>query len=383
MERDTGSREKLRLTSALPEWSGQAPSCGERVIGVLPGEGIGPEVVGVALKVLKVVAHCVPHSNLRAVTGGEIGVPAQRASGRALSDQIISFCEEIFAQHGAVFCGPGGGRFVYETRQKFDLYCKFTPLCPVPALADTGALSSAARSGVDIVMVRENTGGTYLGAWGTRHDSGVETAYQDSEYRRDHVERILAAAFNLAALRRGRLCVTLKPGGVPAISALWERVMREMNQARGMHATVLEVDNAGYQLVASGRDFDVVVSPNMYGDILADLASLHLASRGMSFSGNFGPGRRAFYQTAHGAAHDLVGTDRANPIGQILSLAMMLRESFALGFAADSIEHTVQDVLRAGWRTADIAAAGSRVIGTQQMGDVIVAALEQRMRAVA
>jgi 3-isopropylmalate dehydrogenase len=166
---------------------------------------------------------------------------------------------------------------------------------------------------------------------------------------------------------------------VPAISSLWEKVLGELPEARGIQSKILEVDNAGYQLIAAAREFDVVVSPNMFGDILADFGSLLLGSRGMSFSGNFGPAGRAVYQTAHGAAHDLTGTDRANPVGQIFSLAMLLRESFALEGMADAIENAIEQVVRDGWRTADIATSGSRIVGTRKMGDLIVRKLEEHL----
>jgi 3-isopropylmalate dehydrogenase len=188
-----------RLSVALGARPTSFPEGADHVIGVLPGEGIGPEVIGVTLDVLEVVARHTPSRRFCVESGGKIGLPAQQESGRALSDEVIGFCADIFGRQGALLCGPGGGRFVYEMRNHFDLYCKFTPLRPLRALAETGPVRPGAKADVDIVMVRENTGGTYHGKWGTHREAGVETAYQNSEYRHDHVERILRTAVNLAA----------------------------------------------------------------------------------------------------------------------------------------------------------------------------------------
>lgn len=373
-----GSDPTPRLHEALHGWSPPGVGKGHHVVGVFPGEGIGGEIVPVALEILE--AACAKSSRRFDVRmGGRIGLAARAAHGADLSDEAIGFCEEVFRDGGAVFCGPGGGRFVYELRARFDLYCKFTPLKPMPQLADVGPLRPGHAKGVDIVAVRENAGGLYFGEWGReRTASGTCRAYHRFHYDKDQIARILEVASRLAASRRGRLCVTLKPGGVPAVSALWEEALHEVLRANGrkVEADILEVDNAAYQLIARAGDFDVIVSPNMFGDVLADCGALLLGSRGMSYSGNFGGTGVAVYQTAHGAARDLAGTDRANPIGQIFALTMMLRESFGWDEGADMIEAAVGAVLSQGIRTPDIASSGSHLVGTRELGQRIRDALD-------
>ena len=170
-----------------------------------------------------------------------------------------------------------------------------------------------------------------------------------------------------------------KPGGVPSISALWAEQAGLAANGSGVELRFLEVDTAAYQLLADARHFDVVVAPNMFGDVLADGATLLLGSRGMSCSANLGDGGRGVYQTGHGAAYDLAGTDRANPIGQIHALALLLRESFGLEHLALQVQFAIEDTLAAGWRTPDIANNGTRLVGTQQMAEHIAAALALRL----
>ncbi|TAN47421.1 MAG: 3-isopropylmalate dehydrogenase [Methylococcaceae bacterium] len=337
-------------------------------MGVLTGEGVGAEVIPVTLALLKrLQAHTLRRFELR--QGGDIGKAALALHGASLTDEVVDFCRGVFDDNGAVLCGPGGERFVYELRARFDLFCKFTPLKPTPALQDTGVLRPAALENVDIVAVRENVGGLYFGEWGQRRSPcGSSSVYHHFAYHEKDVERILRVALSLARQRRGRLCVTVKPGGVPAISALWEEKARHLAQGYDVQVNVMEIDNAAYQLIANARQFDVLVSPNMFGDVLADCGALLLGSRGMSFSGNFSAEGYAVYQTGHGAAHDIAGSDRANPVGQIYSLAMLLRESFAWQEGAQALETAVATTLACGYRTPDVAAAGSKVVGTTELG---------------
>jgi 3-isopropylmalate dehydrogenase len=282
---------------------------------------------------------------------------------------VIDFCQRIFAAGGAVLCGPGGGRFVYELRAHFDLFCKLTPLQPLAVLQDSGPLRPQRVADVDIIAVRENTGGLYFGEWGhTPHnDPDAVSAFHTTAYQVREVDRILAVAHRLACRRRGRLCVVYKPSGLPAISQLWAERTAAVNHDPALTIELLEVDNAAYQLIADAQRFDVIVAPNLFGDVLADCGALLLGSRGMSFSGNFSAAGAAVYQTGHGAAYDLAGRGSANPLGQIQALAMMLRESYAWPAGADLIEAAIGKTLAAGWRTADIAAPGMQVIGTQPL----------------
>jgi 3-isopropylmalate dehydrogenase len=167
------------------------------------------------------------------------------------------------------------------------------------------------------------------------------------------------------------MAVIVKPGGVPSISRLWCDCAAEAARAAEVELLNLDVDYAAYRLVQDARDFDVIVAPNMLGDILIDLGAVLLGSRGASFSGNFSPDGAAVYQTNHGAAKDLAGTGRANPAGQVLSLAMLLRESFGLGDAASLLEAALEDAWARGFRTFDVMTAGASLVGTVEMGDRI------------
>ena len=353
--------------SALDGWGERPEQAGTRVIGVLPGEGIGPEAVAAALAVLDAVTRA---SSLRfeVRTGGAIGIEAERATGSVLSPEVVSFADGVFADRGALLCGPGGGRFVYELRSKFDLYCKIVPIQPLAVLGDTGVLRPEARRGVDILVVRENVGGLYLGEWSERRRGALlSEAHHRFRYDADQVGRILRVAIELARRRQGRLGVVVKRGGLPTISRLWEERAERLNADVGLELEVLDVDNACYQIVADAGRFDVVAAPNLFGDVVADTAAVLLGSRGLSYSANFGAPRQAVYQTGHGAAYDLAGKDLSNPIGQILSLAMLLHESFGLGGVRRAIERAIEHTLAQGFRTPDIAAPHCKQVGTGEL----------------
>jgi 3-isopropylmalate dehydrogenase len=368
-----------RLARVMPGWERRSTPLAPWRIGVLAGEGIGPEVVAASLSLLEVIEAATGH-RFDVRYGGKIGLEAQRASGQVLTDEVVRFCEDTFVAQGAVFCGPGGGRFVYELRRHFNLYCKMVPLQPLAALAGTGVLRPEAVREVDILVVRENAGGLYQGHFGFEQHGDQRRAFQHFHYDEAEVARILHVAREVARLRRRRVCVITKPGGAPAISRLWQEQAERLFAGTGIEVRSLEVDTASYQLLAAAQTFDVVVAPNMFGDVLADGATLLLGSRGVSCSSNYGIDGRAVYQTGHGAAYDLAGTDRANPIGQILSLAMLLHESFALDGLAAAIRAAVEDTLARGWRTADILAPGCREVGTRELAARIGERLLERLR---
>lgn len=345
-------------------------------VGVFLGEGVGVEVVPVAMRMLGLLAgHCDRRFELH--EGGLIGLPAKAIHGTSLSSEVTGFAEDLFAKGGAMFCGPGGDRFVYELRHRFNLYCKFTPLEPLPELRAAGAVRPAIAAATDIIAVRENMGGIYQGAWDESGDPGARIARHRFEYAEADVRRIMDVAFNLAATRRGHVHVVLKPGGIPSISSLWRSIAEEMARDAGIALGELEIDNAVYQMIADPGQFDVIVSPNMFGDVLADCGSLLLASRGLSYSCNFNDLGNGVYQTGHGAARDIAGKDIANPIGQILSLGMMLRESFCWPEAEVALRGAVRATLRSGIVTADLAMPGHRVVGTGEFGDAVAANLER------
>jgi len=243
---------------------------------------------------------------------------------------------------------------------------------PWAEIADAGPLRRAATRDVDILFVRENSAGVYQGRSSAHREHGrIRDARLLVEYDDRRVERILRMACDVAHERRGRVCVVLKIDGIPDISALWVEQAQRLIADCGAELEVLEIDNACYQVAAEGSRFDVIVSPNLFGDILADVGALQLASRGMSFSGNFAESGAAVYQTGHGAAYDIAGKNRANPVGQIQSLAMLVRESFGLEDLGERMLRAARDVLAEGWRTPDIAGPDSQLVGTQELARLI------------
>ncbi len=337
------------------------------VVGVLDGEGSGPEVVSAALRVLDALALPVQIER-----GGLIGLPAEQVHGRALSEDVIAFSRSIFSNGGALFHGAGGGRFVYELRREFDLFCKIAAVRPFPELQGISRFRPSHLDGVDIVMVRENSGGVYQGIWrDTVAADGERVAEHAFSYAQTQVQRIMDVAARIAMQRRGEITVVIKDGGMPSVSALWRDCATQLS---GVNTRVINVDFAAFELVHNPRAFDVLVTTNLFGDILVDLSGALVGSRALACSGNFSH-TAAVYQTNHGAAHDLAGHDLANPVGQILALAMMLRESFGLFAEADRVERAIRAVWRDGWRTADIAEAGCRTIGTREIANRIADAV--------
>lgn len=354
------------VSACVPGWANRPPLSPPYLIGVLPGGGIGPEVIGAALGVLDAVSDRYG-VGFEVRTSPDLGSPGRY--GPRLTDELADFFASMTAACTPVLCGPVGGRFVYELRSRFSLFCKLVPLRPSPALVDAAIVDPERIRGVDVLVVRENVGGLYQGEFGRR--DGGQTAYQHLSYTADQVSQVIAVAVRASLARRGHLTVVTKSGGIPEVSALW--CERAGDVAAGQPVTVeeLEIDNACFQLVAEPKRFDVIVAPNLLGDVLADCGTLLLGSRGMSVSANFGVDGVGVYQTGHGLARDLAGSDRANPVAQILSLALLLRESLGLVDAARSIEDAVERVLGAGYRTADIAGPESTIVGTRELGDQI------------
>jgi 3-isopropylmalate dehydrogenase len=348
------------------------------LIGVLEGTGIGPEVIGAALQVLQSVEQAL-NLKFEVRHGGLIGEAAIAEHGQWLPENTMEFCADVFALGGGILSGPGGGRYVYDLRRRFDLFCKFVPVRPWPELARAGKIAPQFLKNVDLLIVRDNTGGVYQGWWGDRATDQGRVAEHAFSYSEAEVHRIARVAARAAAARRGGLHVIVKDGGVPTITALWREVGSAVAKLHGVEASFMNVDLAAYELIQNPSRFDVVVAPNLFGDVIADVCGVLVSSRGVTFSGNFDPSGHGVYQTNHGCAHDLAGMDTANPAGQILSLAMLLRESFGLEAAARLIEDSLAETWRAGWRTADLAEPGCTIIGTQAMagkvaGQILAAA---------
>lgn len=341
------------------------------LIGILQGEGIGSEIIKVVVNILKTIEQN-SHYNFNFNYGGLIGKDAKAKHGQALTPEVIEWCQNIFNQGGTILCGAGGSRFVYDLRRQFDLFCKFTPIRPFSALNNTGVLRPSAVENVDIIIVRENISGVYFGEWKQEtFPPDLDRITHSFSYNKEEVKRILQVAVNLAKMRRKKLSLIVKIEGVPAISKLWIDVLKELVKTENIETEVLDVDHANYQIIASAQNFDVIVAPNLFGDIISDTAALLLGSRGLSYSGNFGKKGIANYQTGHGAAYDLKGKNIANPIGQILSASMMLRESFGLIELANLIEISIEKTLAQNIRTLDIASNNSQIVGTWEMGEYI------------
>ena len=354
-----------RISECMLGWKGRVGASEPVRIGVVRGQGIGPEVVAAALTVLAAVSDAT-RTPVEVVDGG---IPwVEGPYGYAVGDEGVQFFDAAREAAMPVLCGPVGGRFVYEVRQRWALYCKIVPVVPLAEIRDASIVRPDQLADVDLLIVRDNDAGLYQGRFGTRE--GGRVAYQEATYSVDQVDRILGVAIRAAASRSGRLTVVSKIGGVPTIGGMW-RDRAHAVDACGVEIEHLEVDNVCYQVIADPRRFDVLVTPNMLGDIVADTAAIVLGSRGMALSANFGDREWGVYQTGHGSAHDLAGSDSANPVGQIQSLALLLRESLGLVDAADLIERAIRQVLGSGLRTADIAGPDSTVVSTGAMGDAI------------
>lgn len=377
--RPLGSRPS-RWTACLDGQARDRPGSGAIVIGVLAGEGIGPEVIGGALEVLDSVTRA---AGLRVEVreGGPIGSRAVQACGKSLSAEVIQFCEEVFACGGAILSGPGRGRYVYDLRRHFDLFLKISPVRIANGLPDASRLKPEASRGTDLLITRENTGGAYQGRWNERNTSlGNRLAEHHVAYSESQLRRFLYASARLARNRDRKLTVVWKEAGLPSLSSLWRDCAEQAAQACGVRLTMADIDLMAYRLVQEARTFDVIAAPNLFGDVLSDLGAVLLGSRGLSFSGNYTEKGDAVYQTNHGAAQDLAGTDRANPVGQIFSLAMMLRESFGLNREADAIEEAVRCAWHEGWRTEDVAVPDTRVVGTREISSRVAATAAQIVR---
>jgi 3-isopropylmalate dehydrogenase len=331
------------------------------VVGIFPGEGIGPELVAICERFLRLLGErgCF---ELQLSHGGPIGIEARRACGCDLPDEAVSFAEEVFSKGGAVLAGAGGGRFVYDMRRRFDLFMKLNPLRPF-----RGAVP--ARREFDIMIVRDNREGLYQGesvVVESTHGQRVSHTFHCSLRA---VDDVTERAARLAATRRGHVTVTAKESGLPKVSRVWRESAEAAGARHGVEVRFLEVDYAVYQLMREPSKFDVIAVPNCFGDILSDLGGVLMGSRGVTFGASYDSCGHAVYQTNHGAAYDLKDQGTANPAGQLLSLAMLLRESFGREREAAWIEAALEDAWSDGWCTFDMEETpgqSRRVCGTQK-----------------
>ena len=350
-------------------------------IALIRGDGIGPEVVGEAVKVLDQVGKKFGHTFT--YTDVLMGGCAIDQVGKSYPDGTAEKCKACDAVLLGAVGGPKWGHStdpekrpetaLLSIRKDLGLYANLRPAALRPALADACPLKKeTADKGIDLMMVRELTGGIYFGKKERyqTEDRGEE-ASDRMAYSEKEIERIGRRAFELARLRRKKVA-SVDKANVLETSRLWRQVMHRLAQEYSdvEYEDVL-VDNAAMQLVRDPSQFDVVVTENMFGDILSDEASMITGSIGLLPSASIGDTAPGLYEPIHGSAPDIAGQDKANPIATILSVAMMLRYSFHLADEANAVEQAVDAVLADGYRTADIAKAGEKAIGTLEMGRLI------------
>lgn len=355
----------------------------QRVL-LLPGDGIGPEVVAQAERVLR---HCADRFDLSlTLTEGDLGGVAIDRQGAAYPATTQAMAREA----DAILLGAVGGpkwdslpaperpeRGLLAIRADLDLFANLRPALLYPQLADASSLKPELVAGLDILIVRELTGGIYFGeprGIRTRPD-GEREGFNTYIYSESEIERIAQLAFKLAAKRGGRL-TSVDKANVLEVTQLWREVVSRIGSEHPeVTLSHMYVDNAAMQLVRAPKQFDVMVTGNIFGDILSDTAAMLTGSIGMLPSASLNAESRGLYEPVHGSAPDIAGQDKANPLATILSVAMMLRYSLEAPAAADAIEQAVSAVLDSGLRTGDIASAGETVVGTIAMGDAVVAAL--------
>lgn len=331
-------------------------------IALLKGDGIGPEIVDSAVAVLEKTAEKFGHKfNF---TPYLIGGCAIDATGKPLPQETVDGC---LASDSVLLGAVGGPKWddqpgenrpekaLLGIRSALGLYTNLRPAKLYPALRNASPLKDEiVGDGFDLMIVRELTGGIYFGDRGYRQGKYGEEAYDTEAYSVTEIERIGRVAFDSAMKRNKKLC-SIDKANVLESSRLWRKTMHKLaEEYPEVEYSDMFVDNAAMQLVRDPRQFDVIVTSNMFGDILSDEASQITGSIGMLASASMGATTRGMYEPIHGSAPDIAGQNKANPIATILSAAMMLRFSFGLSDEADAIEKAVDDVLNAGWRTADL-----------------------------
>lgn len=349
-------------------------------IAVLPGDGIGPEIVSQAVRVLDRIAERdgVRFDYEQALVGGA----AYDATGHPLPPETLDLCKRSDA---VLFGAVGGPKWdnlppalrpeagaLLPLRKQLGLYANLRPALLFPALAEASPLKpEVLGEGLDILVVRELTGGIYFGQPKERRDEG-RTAVDTCVYTEAEVERIAHVAFRAARQRRKKVA-SVDKANVLETSRLWREVVtRVAQQYPDVALQHVLVDNAAMQLIRNPRQFDVILTENMFGDILSDEAAMLTGSLGMLPSASLGEGTFGLYEPVHGSAPDIAGQGIANPLATILSVAMMLRHSFGMDEAASHIEKAVDAALREGYRTPDIWQEGCRKVGTIEMTDAVI-----------
>jgi len=348
---------------------------GEVTVVVLPGDGIGPEVVAQARRAVDAVA---PSAGLSVTWREELmGGCSIDAHGTALTDEVLAAC---IAADAVLLGAVGGPRWdttdpdkprpeqgLLGLRAGMGLFANLRPVKPLEALYDASPLRRERIAGTDLLVVRELTGGIYFGERGRRPDSAFDTCL----YTRDEVARVAEVAFRAAAGRRGKV-TSVDKANVLESSRLWREVVNDLATGHpGIELEHILVDNAAMQLVSRPSDFDVIVTENMFGDILSDEAAMITGSIGMLPSASLGATTAGLYEPVHGSAPDIAGKGWANPMATVLSAAMMLRHSFGAEDAAARLERAVERALAEGALGRDLGGE----MGTEEIGDRLLALL--------
>jgi 3-isopropylmalate dehydrogenase len=347
-------------------------------IAVLPGDGIGPEVIAEGIRVLERVAAKFGHE--LALRESPFGGAAIDLTGDPLPQATLDDCLAADAVLLGAIGGPKWGptakarpeQGLLRIRRELGVYANLRPIQLHPALRDSSVLKPEILDGVDLVFVRELTGGIYFGDKTRTPTHATDVC----SYSAAEVERITRVAGRLAAARR-RQIVSIDKSNVLETSRLWREVAERVVRAEfpGVSIEHMLVDSAAMHLIKRPRDFDVLLTENMFGDILTDEGAMLASSLGVLPSASLGDGRRGLYEPIHGSAPDIAGRGIANPIGTILSVALLLRHSLGLEAEAVAVEAAVARAIDGGARTADIAEKGRAALGTRQMGDAVLASL--------
>ncbi|AIY80693.1 3-isopropylmalate dehydrogenase [Clostridium botulinum] len=348
-------------------------------VAVIPGDGIGPDIVTEAVKVLNVVEKKFGHVfEYEYVMAGGCSIDK---NGEALPKETLDICK---ASDAVLLGAVGGPRWdnpdskvrpeqaLLGLRSGMNLYCNLRPAVLYEPLKNASPLKDEiVKKGIDISIVRELTGGIYFGERGRDEIDGVESAYDTERYSTVEIKRIVKIGFE-TAMKRNKKLTCVDKANILETSRLWRKVIVEISKDYPeVNVNYLYIDNASMQLVKDPTQFDVIVTSNMFGDILSDEASMITGSIGMLPSASLGDGTLGMYEPIHGSAPDIAGKGIANPLATILSAAMMLRYSFDLESEAKLIEGAVLSVLEDGYRTGDIMSEGKIKVGTNEMGDLV------------
>ena len=351
---------------------------------ILPGDGIGIEIVAQALKVINSLNR--NHSMGMTLVNGLLGGAAYDETGSPFPDETIRIAKEC----DSVLLGAVGGpkweslerslrpeRGLLGIRSELELFSNLRPAILYPQLASASSLKKEIVSGLDLMIVRELVGGIYFGQpRGVEIKNGERFGVNSATYYESEIARIGHSAFQIAQKRDGRVC-SVDKANVLEVSELWRDVMEEVSKEYSdVKLSHLYVDNAAMQLVRDPKQFDVMVTSNLFGDVLSDCAAMLTGSIGMLPSASLDKNNFGMYEPIHGSAPDIAGKDIANPLATILSVSMMLRYSLNQAELAEKIDSAVSDVLDQGYRTRDIAGDSQKVVGTEEMGDLVVKALE-------